>query len=290
MVGVLRFADSAASVPLVKLRVNHAVATAVSRMIDQDSPLSHDDLDTAFSRFQLRVGDLGKVDANGKPIGKHRRVKAVLAYAVDNDPDAGGQLVEYLLARLRGGGSFREGSPARLPSDVIGNARAVLATEGLTLTDDGALLSTTLDGLTGAALTDALFIYVQRAREGVEDAPLLSGTTKDLVEATARHVLEQRGTGVQPYMPFPGTLLQAFHALGYTHVTGKEFDLRKELSSDPVECVHQCLYLLAVVVNDLRNKQGTGHGRPSPATLTLRDARAATEAGGLVAGFLLESL
>lgn len=259
-------------------------------MIDQDSPLSHDDLDTAFSRFQLENGDLGRVDANGKNIGKHRRVKAVLTYAVDNDPEAGGKLVEFLMARLRGGGSFREGSSALLSPDVTANARAVLASEGLTLTDDGALLPTTLDGLNGAALTDALLVYVQRAREGVEDAPLLSGTTKDLVEATARHVLEQRATGVQPYMPFPGTLLQAFHALGYTHVTGKEFDLRKQLSNDPVQCVHQCLYLLAVVVNDLRNKQGTGHGRPTPATLMPRDARAATEAGGLVAGFLLESL
>jgi hypothetical protein len=85
-------------------------------------------------------------------------------------------------------------------------------------------------------------------------------------------------------------LLQAFHALGYTHVTGKEFDLRKELSNDPVKRLHQCLYLLAVVVNDLRNAQGTGHGRSTPSKLQPGDGRVAAEAGGLAAGFLLDSL
>lgn len=274
----------------MKLRVNDALATAISQMIDSDSPLSHDDLDTTFSRFNLTAGDLGRKDAAGSPIGKHRRVKAVLTYAVDNDPEAGGQLVEYLLARLRGGGSFREGSPNCLSADAIANARAVVASEGLTLTEDGALVPTTLDGLSGAALTEALFAYVQRAREGVADAALLTGNAKDLVEATARHVLQERAGGYSSHMPFPGTVFQAFNALGFTGVTGKEFDLRKELSNDPVERFHQAVYLLAVVVNDLRNAQGTGHGRPFPTTVSARDARAATQAMGLVSGLLLESL
>lgn len=274
----------------MKLRVNDALGTAISQMIDQDSPLSHDDLDTSFDRFKLRAGDIGKKDAEGKPIGKHRRVKAVLTYAVDNDPEAGGRLVEYLVSRLRGAGSFRDGSSNRLPADAVANAQAVFRGEGLTLTDDGALVPTTLDGLSGTALTQALLAYVQRAREGAEDAALLTGNAKDLVEATARHVLEERAGGYSPHMPFPGTVFQAFNSLGYSGVTGKEFDLRKELSSDRIERFHQCLYLLAVVVNDLRNDQGTGHGRPFPATVSAREARAATQAMGLVSGLLLESL
>ena len=272
------------------LRSNEAIAAAVSRIIDQDSPLSHDDLDTAFGRFGLAKGDLGRADAQGRPIGKHRRVKAVLTYAVDNAPEKGGKLVEYLLARLRGGGSFRQGSPSSLSGDDVANLRSVLAGEGFTLTDDGALLPVTLDNLEGRALTDALLRYVQRAREGVEDAALQSGTSKDLMEATARHVLNERAGGASDHMPFPGTLLQAFHALGYTHITGNEFKLRDQLSDDRIERVHQCLYLLAVVINDLRNDQGTGHGRPAPARIGRRDGRTAIEAGGLVAGFLLDAL
>jgi hypothetical protein len=274
----------------MKLRVNDALATAISQMIDQDSPLSHDDLDTAFTRFKLRAGDPGRVDANGKYIGKHRRVKGVLTYAVDNEAEAGGRLIEYVVARLQGAGSFRDGSSNRLPADAVANAQAVFRGEGLTLTDDGSLVPTTLDGLTGTALTEALLAYVRRARAGVEDAALLTGTAKDLVEATARHVLEERAAGYSPHMPFPGTVFQAFNTLGFSGVTGNEFDLRKQLSSDPIERFHQCVYLLAVVVNDLRNAQGTGHGRPFPATVSARDARAATQAMGLVAGLLLESL
>ena len=274
----------------MKLRVNDALGAAISQMIDQDSPLSHDDLDTTFDRFKLRAGDIGKRDADGKPIGKHRRVKAVLTYAVDNDPEAGGRLVEYLVSRLQGAGSFREGSPNRLPADAIANARGVFRSQGFTLAEDGALVPTTLDGLTGTELTEALLAYVQRARQGVEDAALLTGTAKDLVEATARHVLEERAAGYSQHMPFPGTVFQAFNALGFSGVTGNEFELRKQLSTDPIERFHQCVYLLAVVANDMRNAQGTGHGRPFPATVSARDARAATQAMGLVSGLLLESL
>jgi hypothetical protein len=140
----------------MNLRVNDAIVASVSRMIDQDSPFSHDDLDTAFARFQLVAGDLGRVDAQGKPIGKYRRVKAVLTYAVDSDPEAGGRLVRHLLARLRGAGSFRDGSPNLLSADVVANAREVLRGEGFTLAADGALLPSTLEGLDGAALTERM--------------------------------------------------------------------------------------------------------------------------------------
>jgi hypothetical protein len=54
------------------------------------------------------------------------------------------------------------------------------------------VLPVVLDTLTGRALTDALKAYVRRARRGVLDAALITGTGKDLVEAVAAHALVQR--------------------------------------------------------------------------------------------------
>jgi hypothetical protein len=50
------------------------------------------------------------------------------------------------------------------------------------------------------------------------------------------------------------------------------------------------LYQLAIAVNRIRNKAGSGHGRPFIPDLTNAEIRAATEATGLVAGRLLDAL
>jgi len=50
------------------------------------------------------------------------------------------------------------------------------------------------------------------------------------------------------------------------------------------------LYELACSVNALRNADGTGHGRPFPATVSDLEARAAVESMGVVAQRLLALL
>ena len=144
--------------------------------------------------------------------------------------------------------------------------------------------------LAGKELTDALRAYVRRAREGADDGALVTGTGKDLIEAVARHVLVERVGTYNESMDFAGTLFHAFRELGFTHLTGQEPALRSQLAADGVARLYQCLYLLALAVNDLRHQQGTGHGRPFPATVDPTDARIATEAMGLIAGLLLECL
>lgn len=50
------------------------------------------------------------------------------------------------------------------------------------------------------------------------------------------------------------------------------------------------MYELGCSVNNLRNKQGTGHGRPFLPTITDTEAKAAIESMGLVSEFLLNKL
>ena len=50
------------------------------------------------------------------------------------------------------------------------------------------------------------------------------------------------------------------------------------------------MYQVAVGVNRLRNKQGTGHGRPWVADITSAEAEAAIVLSGTVAGYMLDKL
>ena len=110
----------------------------------------------------------------------------------------------------------------------------------------------------------------------------MTGTGKDLLEATAAHVLQQRYGYYSSLSNFPTLLGQAFTDLGLaTNQTAAS-------PSEPPECrIERALYELACGINQLRNKQGTGHGRPWLPTVSDADARMATELMGIIAERLL---
>jgi hypothetical protein len=142
-----------------------------------------------------------------------------------------------------------------------------------------------LDSLSGASLTEALKLYVRRAQRGAEDAALLAGTGKDLLEATAAHVfLEISGTP-NPHTNFPTLLGQAFIAVGF-----KTSQDPPQQGESPQLRMQRALFDAACAVNTLRNKQGTGHGRPWLPTVTESEARAAIYTMGIVADMLLTGL
>lgn len=123
------------------------------------------------------------------------------------------------------------------------------------------------------------------ARRGTLDDPLVTGTAKDLLEATAAHVLVQKWGSYSTTSNFPTLLGQAFSALSLATpmdpvVSGEPVQRRMERSS----------YELACALNALRNKQGTGHGRPWESTVTQSQARFAIESMGSIAALMLEAL
>ena len=144
-----------------------------------------------------------------------------------------------------------------------------------------------LSSLAGRELTEALRSYVVRAQQGYEDSVLLAGTDKDLIEATAAHVLTERYGSYSEQADFPTLLGQAFLALG--------LDAQRR-KPDPGglagarNALSVALYELGCAVNRLRNKSGSGHGRPFLPTLSASEVRAATEAAGVVAARMLDEL
>jgi len=268
--------------------LTEALVQAVARLVDDTGAKrapSHYDLETVFRRSGVLEFDPHR-DSTAIKVGKHKRVREVLSGALDSGNDAGAKCVEMLLGNLRGHGGFLPDADNYCGDDAIASCIAAFSTEPVELTLDGQLRPRSLEGLTGRQLSDAIRSYVERARRGYADSVLVAGTNKDLIEAVAGHVIAELFYS-EPSGDFSTLLGQAFIALGLTAMTPKQEQGGLPGARDAMSVA---LYQLAMAVNRLRNKAGSGHGRPFIPDLTVAEVRAATEATGLVAGRLLDAL
>lgn len=262
-----------------------AIIVALSKLVDDAQAESYREPSHSEIKTQIDRAGLTSCDPNqqGQTLGKAKRVRAVLNWAIENDSNAGGTFVYGLLGHIRGCGGFREDSPNYVGADAISTAVDAFSTEGLVLGTDGILVPKILDRLSGNELTEALDSYVRRAKKGVTDAALLTGTSKDLLEATAGHVLVTKYGNYSAKDNFPTLLGQAFVALDMA-VPGDGKD------DTPINRIDRGLFDAACAINTLRNKQGTGHGRPWLPTVKDHEARTAVETMGIVAERMLNVL
>ncbi len=265
--------------------ISDSIVFSLSRLVDdsrsENRYPSHSDLDF------ISQCDLAQADpkSSGQVVGKTKRLRAVLSWSLENSVNSGGKLAAMLIANIRSAGGFREASQNYVGVEAIIGAQQSFAEEGFDLGKDGSLQPKVLDSLSGRALTDALSVYVARARKGSEDAALLTGTAKDLLEASAAHVLtEKRGT-YSHTSNFPTLLGQAFIAAGLA----TSMDPVKQ-GEPPQKKLDRALYDAGCAVNTLRNKQGVGHGRPWLPSVTPAEAAASIEIMGIIAGRLLSTL
>lgn len=267
--------------------LNDTLVYAFAQAVDDAAPAqtrepSHADLDFIFQKSGVVEGD---PKAKGQTVGKAKRVRAVLSWAVGNNLGAGRVCVSQLLSFLKAHGGFRSDSPNYIGAPAIQSLQSAFSAEGFALASDGELSAEVLDSLSGKELTTALAAYVRRAQLGAEDAALLTGTSKDLLEATAAHVLREIYNNDNPPHNFPTLLGQAFAGLGLKTTADKELP-----GDTPQQRLQRHLFGAACAINTLRNKQGSGHGRAWDATVTAAEAHAAIQTMGLVAQLLLNAL
>jgi hypothetical protein len=269
-----------------KAPVSDAIIVAVARLVDDAQSgrrePSHSDIEFQINRAGLELAD---PTGQGQSVGKAKRVRAVLSWAIENAPDKAETFVAAFVALIRGKGGFRPGSSNYVGDEVVIDLREAFDSEGFVLSDSGELLPRMLDGLSGVMMTQALESYVRRAQRGSEDAALLVGTGKDLLEATAAHVITQKYGQYSQQSNFPTLLGQAFTVLNLAtpHIPPQP-------GESPQRRVERALYEAGCAVNGLRNKTGTGHGRPFLASLSDDEARSAAQLMGVVSGFLLQTL
>lgn len=253
---------------------------------DRSLPPSHDELTAAFTQHGLIEGDPARPGA--APVGKTKRVRAVLRHSSEHAPDRGLELALALLELLQVHGRFEADGPDYAGERRIEALRRALEGFGYALDSAGSAHLAVIENLHGTARTTALERYINRINLNPDDAPLLLGTSKDLAEATARHVAVQRRGDYAVRDHFALTLYSAFSEVGLHTATSP--DAGKGLSDDPTERVDQCLFLLAEAINKLRNQQGTGHGRPHEPSIEWARARAVARGSAVVAGAMLDAL
>lgn len=268
--------------------ITDTIVHAFSQLVDDSGnggsyrEPSHSDIE-----FQINTFGLANFDPKqqGQLIGKAKRVRAVLYEAMTANPIAASGFAMGLLGKIRACGGFRAGAPNFVGLDAILNAKTACESVGFVLADDGALSPKVLTTLNGPELTDALLSYARRAQRGAEDAALVAGTGKDLLEATAAHVLMTIRGSYPAGANFQALLGMAFVALGLAVPEMPEVQ-----GESPIRAMERGLFLTALGVNRVRNKQGSGHGRPWLPTLTDAEAKAAIESVGTVASYLLAKL
>ena len=189
-----------------------------------------------------------------------------------------------MISSIKAVGGFRESSPNYVGSDAIKNLSDALKPLAIVLAEDGSLTPLALETLSGENLTEALQTYARRAKKGIEDAALVVGTSKDLMEAVAAHVLQELW-GQYPSANFPTLLGQAFTALDMSTPAEKE-----KSGEHPRKNMERKMYDLACAINRLRNKQGTGHGRPRLPDLDQNEAKVAIEFIGTISESMLYKL
>lgn len=242
---------------------------------------SHSDIGFQIEKAGLLAAD----PKSGPPLGKAKRVRTVLNWGLDNNPEAAERLACGIICAVAANGGFRDASPNFVGEDPILNLSAALKPLGISLAPDGSLAPMVLEELSGESLTEALAIYVARARRGIEDAALLTGTGKDLMEAVAAHVVEQIWGHYDPNANFPMLLGQAFTALRMATPASVQCE-----GEHPRANLERKMYDLACAINKLRNKEGTGHGRPWMPDVGDDEARASVEFIGVICEKLLKEL
>jgi len=133
---------------------------------------------------------------------------------------------------------------------------------------------------------DALDEQLDRMRRASDDPALLIGTAKDLLEAVAKFVLEELGALYNPKADFAELWYLARSRLG---IHPKQVDGSLPGAS-VIQTVMQSAWNIADSVNQLRNLQGTGHGRTLPTGVTAEMALLVVREACSIAEYVLMTL
>ena len=259
--------------------VNAEIGAALGRFFHGGSGPSHTSLSSAFA--QAGYGEDDPYD--GSFPNKERRVQVVVAAAARR-PVRARELVEAILTQLRVAGMFDSEFTSYQP-DAVRALQRGLHRIGWQL-DAGGYLSPlgVADMTTGGR--DALDEQLDRMRRASDDPALLIGTAKDLLEAVAKFVLEELGALYNPKADFAELWYLARSRLG---IHPKQVDGSLPGAS-VIQTVMQSAWNIADSVNQLRNLQGTGHGRTLPTGVTAEMALLVVREACSIAEYVLMTL
>ena len=222
-----------------------------------------------------------------EPGSKRDRVSAAIKLA---DRQELTPLVEELLELLRGDGAFNSSSHWAADETQIQRLAESLSPYGINLLEDGRIMTDLGSLVDASTLPDEAVVreHVGRLRLalGQGDSALLLGSSKELLESTAKIVLAR--VGETPPLQFPALIARALEILMLHPKSAPE---QREEVMVPVRRILGGVLQIALEINELRGERGTGHGRAdAPVHLTNRHGRLAAGAALLVATLMFDTL
>jgi len=269
-----------------RLPLTNEIIISLAKLVDDSQEEkkrkpAHSDITFYANKFNLQGGDPASA---GRPLGKSKRVRHILDWGLENAPEETEQFAAAIIDLVRGSGGFRVESENYVGKEYISNLQDALKRAGIQLFEDGTWVPTTLDNLSHQDRRDVLLTYISRAKRGVNDAALIVGTSKDLLEAVSAFVVETVRGSYDTKWNFPTLLGNAFSALELTAW------IPNGSKSDAHQRFEESLFNASLAVNTLRNKEGTGHGRPWLPNLNASEAKAALEIIGVISEYMLNKL
>ncbi|WP_036140908.1 hypothetical protein [Luteibacter sp. 9135] len=263
--------------------LNDAIAVALSKLIDDSAPgverrdPSHDDITFAIEQCGLTQADPKQ---RGNPVGKAKRVRQTLVWSISNELEAGARFADQLISIVRGHGGFRSGSANFCGLEAIANLTDALGAAGWDLGPDGVLRERGLRA-TGHARTKALLDVAERLSVGSSRDPQVPGSTRDLLEETASHLIELIFGVADSGEVLPIVLPQAFAALRFA-LPGDAVSTDEPAS----KALERAAFQTALAVSALRDPRG-GKDRPWKAGLNPGQIDVAARSMGNVAQLML---
>ncbi|MFD3352695.1 abortive infection family protein [Streptomyces fradiae] len=254
------------------------VAAALAQFFHAGAGPSHSRLTSAFTGAGYSADD--PYDARLQTPNKETRVLTVCRAAIRR-PQGAAKLVENLLLSLR----MRDAFTGDEHEADVRRLRQSLRRAGHELDQSGYTSPIgDIDLSTGGR--EALEEQLERIRRSTDDPALLLGSAKDLLEAVAKFALEEE------HMLPPGN--PNFNQLWY--LARERLGVLPQQVSEDLPGAKQAKkilgssWVIAEQVNELRNMQGTGHGRTLPTAISASLALMVVREACSVAQFMLTQI
>lgn len=271
-----------------KFPVSDEVGAALGAFVSGGAGPRHAVLSRIFAR--AGYGDAARYDSQSslQQMNKEDRVRETVAAAV-REPARSRELVEGLLGEFRVAGVFNrvddEVEERRRRANVL-TLRRAFARIDWELADDGQLRPAGIGQVSAVEGRPAIEDQLARLRRATDDPALLLGTAKEMLESTAKYVVDVFSV---PYAAATDFEQLWFHARDRLGLHPKDVDVSQP-GGQQVREILQSSWSIARMTNELRNIEGTGHGRTLPSGMTAEMALLVVREACSVAQMVLASL
>lgn len=270
--------------------VSDEVAAALGAFVGGGVGPTHTKLTRAFSRAGyggVRPYDTSSRDVHARP-NKEIRIRDTVEAAV-RDPHRARELIDSLLLEYRAFGFFMASNDPASETNRRANVRALqkaFARIDWELDDDGDLRPAGVGVVGSVQGRPAIDDQLERLRRATDDPALLLGTAKEMLESTAKYVLEVFEVPYGQRMSFDELW---HHARDRLKLLPQQVDTSQP-GGTQVQAMLGASWNIARTANELRNLEGTGHGRTLPTGVTPEMALLVVREACSVAELLLSTL